>query len=78
MDDLQNNAEQPNRDLINVDQEHDRHAWAERLCVTDDQLQEAVRAAGNSPNRVRDYLNVKRFIERLKDYAKRRKAQPHA
>lgn len=64
-----------NDDRINLDEDHERHEWAQRLGVTEDELKDAVRAAGESPNKVRDYLNVKGFMRRLKEYAKRRKAR---
>lgn len=65
------------RDRINLGEDRERHEWAQRFGVTEDELKDAVRAAGESANKVRDYLNVKGFMQRLKEYAKRRKARLH-
>lgn len=64
-------------DRINLDQDYERRDWAKRLGVTEDELKDAVRAAGDSPNKVREYLNVKGFMQRLRDYANRRKTRSH-
>ena len=73
MSDDQSNRGRLDLERINLDQDYERHNWAKRLGVTEDELKDAVRSAGDSPDKVRDYLNVKGFMRRLKDYAKRRK-----
>lgn len=61
---------------IDLSREDERRNWTKRLGVTDDELKNAVREAGESSDKVRDYLQVKAFIKRLRDYVKRRKSRP--
>ena len=63
---------------INISQDFERRVWAKSFGVTEDQLKDAVHAAGDSANKVRDYLKVKDFMRRLKDYVDQRKAPSHA
>ena len=78
MSDDQSKRGRPDRDRINLEQDYERHDWAKRLDVTEDELKDAVHAVGESANKVRDYLNVKGFMARLKDYVKRHKTRSHA
>lgn len=73
MSDGLSNRDQGKSARINVNQESERRDWAKNLGVSEDELKDAVHAAGNSPDKVRDYLQVKKFIGRLRDYVKRRR-----
>ena len=72
-----------NRDVreharIDINQDSERREWAKSLGVTEDELKDAVRTTGDSAAKVRDYLQVKNFISRLKDYVKRRRGRSPA
>lgn len=58
---------------IDLSQDYDRRDWATSLGVTEEELKHAVHAAGDSADKVRDYLQMKYFIKRLEDYVKHRK-----
>jgi len=73
MSDGRSNRDQGKSARINLSQDSERRDWARNLDVTEDELKDAVHAAGDSPDKVRDYLQVKKFIGRLRDYVKRRK-----
>ncbi|MDN4591275.1 DUF3606 domain-containing protein [Xenophilus aerolatus] len=47
------------RKLIAIDEPHEVSSWTESLCVTADELHEAVKAVGNSADAVRAYLAKK-------------------
>jgi hypothetical protein len=47
---------EPDRSRINLNQEHEVRYWTQALDVTEDELREAVRAAGSSAADVREYL----------------------
>ncbi len=44
------------RARVNLSQDYERHDWAKRLGVGEDELREAVRAVGDSADKVKDYL----------------------
>jgi hypothetical protein len=44
------------RTRINTDQEHELRYWSETLGVTQDELKDAVRIAGNQVDKVREHL----------------------
>jgi hypothetical protein len=44
------------RTRINTEQEHELRYWSEELGVSQEQLKEAVRAAGNQVEKVREHL----------------------
>jgi len=75
MSDDRINGEVRDHPRIDIDQDSERRNWARRLGVTEDELKDAVRTTGDSAAKVRDYLQVKDFIGRLKDYVKRRKGR---
>ncbi|HUH92183.1 MAG TPA: DUF3606 domain-containing protein [Casimicrobiaceae bacterium] len=54
-DDTTNRGAQ-DRSRINLSQDYERHDWAKRLGVSEDELREAVRAVGDSADKVKDYL----------------------
>jgi len=66
------------RARINLSQDYERRDWARTLGVTEDELKHAVHAAGDSADKVKDYLQMKYFIRRLEDYVKQRKASSAA
>ena len=77
MTDYLANRGQGEKGHIDINQDHERRDWAKSLGVTEDQLKEAVHATGDSADKVRDYLKVKAFMNRLRDYVKDRKSPPH-
>lgn len=56
MSDSSKNKGEPDRSLINLNQEHEVRYWTQALDVTEDELREAVRAVGSSASAVREYL----------------------
>jgi Protein of unknown function (DUF3606) len=71
MSDDVTNRETRDRARIDINQDSERRDWAKRLGVTEDELKDAVRTTGDSEPKVRNYLQVKNFIGRLKDYVMR-------
>jgi hypothetical protein len=71
MSDNLTNRGQRDEARINLSQDSERRHWAKSLGATEDELQDAVHAAGGSADKVRDYLQVKNFIKKLKDYVER-------
>jgi hypothetical protein len=61
---------------IDINRGSERRNWAKRLSVTEDELTDAVRNTGASADKVRNYLQVKSFIRKLREYVKRRKGAP--
>jgi hypothetical protein len=49
----------PDRDRIDVNDEHEVRNWSMVLKATPDQLKDAVRKVGNSADKVRQYLRGK-------------------
>jgi hypothetical protein len=47
----------PDRDRINVNEDYELQYWSETLGLSRDELQEAVKAAGTSVEKVKAYLN---------------------
>jgi len=56
MSDDKSKSGSPDRDRINVSEDYEVRDWSESLGVTPERLQEAVKAVGNSADKVRDYL----------------------
>ena len=57
-------------DRIDIDREDQRREWARKLDVTEDQLQEAVRAVGSRASDIEDHLKGSRATtntERTRD-----------
>ena len=75
-DDLTNRS-QPGKARINLSEDYERRDWARSFGVTEDELTDAVHAAGDATDKVRDYLQTKAFIKHLNDYIKQRKAPSH-
>jgi len=69
---------QADKARIDLSQEYERRDWAKSFGVTEDELKDAVRKAGDSTARVRDYLQTKAFIKHLNDYIKGRKLASQA
>ena len=57
MADHKANAGRPNPDRINLEQDYEVRDWCLSLGVTQEQLREAVRAAGPSASRVSEHLH---------------------
>lgn len=51
---------EPDRSLINVNQDHELRYWTQTLDVTEDELRAAVEAVGTSADKVREYLQRRR------------------
>lgn len=47
----------PDRDRINMNQDHEVRYWTKELAVTEDELRQAVAAVGNQAKAVRQHLN---------------------
>ena len=56
MSDSSQNRGEPDRSRINLSQDHELQYWTKTLDVTEEELREAVRAAGSSADKVREYL----------------------
>lgn len=56
MSDSSQNRGEPDRSRINLNQDHELQYWTKTLDVTEEELREAVRAAGSSADKVREYL----------------------
>ena len=78
MNDDQAKRGQVEKGHIDLTQDRARRDWAQSLGVTEDELKEAVRATGDSADKVRDYLKVKAFMNRLRDYVRDRGSPSHA
>jgi uncharacterized protein DUF3606 len=74
-DDLTNRG-QGDKARINLSQDYERRDWAKSLGVTEDELKDAVHTAGDSAAKVRDYLQVKNFMKKLRDYVKQHRKPP--
>ncbi len=48
---------QPDRTRINVDQDYELRYWTKEFGVTEDELKQAVRAAGTQVDTIRRYLD---------------------
>jgi hypothetical protein len=48
---------QPDRDLINVNDDYELRNWSKSLNKTPDEIKGAVRVVGNSAAKVREYLS---------------------
>jgi len=47
------------RKLISLEEDYERRDWAKSLGCTEEQLRAAVKAVGNSAEKVREYLSGK-------------------
>ena len=56
MADDKSNSGRPDRDRINVNQEHELRDWSQSLGVTPDQLKDAVQKVGPMADDVRRHL----------------------
>lgn len=56
MTDSTNKRGEPDRSLINVNQDHELRYWTQTLDVTEDELRAAVAAVGTQADKVREYL----------------------
>ena len=56
MSDSSQNRGEPDRSRSNLNQDHELRYWTKTLDVTEEELREAVRAAGSSADKVREYL----------------------
>lgn len=54
-DDPRNRGE-PDRSLVNLNQEHEVRYWTKELGVTESRLREAVQEVGTSAAKVREFL----------------------
>ena len=52
----------PNRQRIDVDKDDDVRYWTQRLGVTEGELRMAIEFAGDSPERVREYLERRQQV----------------
>jgi hypothetical protein len=57
-DDLQNRGQQ-DRARINLHEKHEIQYWTKALGVTQEELEQAVKTAGNSADAVRQHLRTK-------------------
>jgi hypothetical protein len=57
-DDLQNRGQQ-DRNRINLHEKHEIQYWTKALGVTQEELEQAVKTAGNSADAVRQHLRTK-------------------
>jgi hypothetical protein len=57
-DDLQNRGQQ-DRNRINLHEKHEIQYWTKALGVTQEELEQAVKKAGNSADAVRQHLRTK-------------------
>ncbi|RWY52285.1 DUF3606 domain-containing protein [Mucilaginibacter gilvus] len=55
--DNKQNVGAPDRDRINVNEDYELQYWSEALCVSRDELRNAVKEAGTSAEKVKAYLN---------------------
>ena len=78
MSDDRTNREARDHARIDINQDSERRDWAKSFGITEDELKDAVRTTGDSADKVRDYLQVKNFIRRLRDYVKRHKHDKHS
>ena len=56
MADSKTNVGSPDRDRISLSEDYEVRDWAASLGVSEDRLREAIRAVGNSADKVREYL----------------------
>ena len=48
----------PDRDLISLEQDYEVRTWSRSLGVSEEELRAAVKAVGNSAQKVREHLNA--------------------
>jgi hypothetical protein len=60
MSDDKNNRGPRDRSRINLEQDYEVRDWTKSLGVTETELSAAVKAVGNSAEKVREYLNKRR------------------
>ena len=56
MADNKTNVGSPDRDSISLSEDYEIRDWTKSLGVSEEKLREAVKAAGNSADEVREYL----------------------
>jgi hypothetical protein len=76
-DDLMDRG-QRDKARIDLSRDYERRDWAKSFGVTEDELKDAVHAAGDSADKVRNYLQAKDFIRHLNDYIRDRKPPSRA
>lgn len=57
MADSKSDVGSPDRDRISLSEDYEVRDWTKSLGVSEERLREAVKAVGNSANKVREYLN---------------------
>ena len=57
-DDRNTRGRRPDRDRININEEHELRNWAQSLGVTPERVIEAVQAVGDRSDRVREHLGA--------------------
>ena len=60
----------PDRDRINVHEDHELRNWAHKLGVSTQQVKEAVQAVGDRAEKVRDHLSERKGPKRANDIIK--------
>ena len=60
----------PDRDRINVNEDHELRNWAQKLGVSTQQVKEAVQAVGDRADKVRDHLGERKGPKRVSDIIK--------
>jgi len=58
MPDNLSNRGRPDRDRININEEHELRNWAQSLGVTLERVKEAVEAVGDRADKVREHLQA--------------------
>jgi len=56
MSDNKRDVGSPDRDRISLSEDYEVRDWMQTLGVSEDRLREAVKAVGNSAEKVREYL----------------------
>jgi hypothetical protein len=59
MSDSKQNVGNPDRSLINTSEDYEVQYWSEKFNVSHDELKAAVKAVGNSAEKVEQYLKGK-------------------
>ena len=65
-DDLSNRG-RPDRDRINVNEDHELRNWAHKFGITTDELKEAVQAVGDRADKVREHLGERKGPKRASE-----------
>jgi Protein of unknown function (DUF3606) len=65
-DDLKNRG-RPDRDRINVHEDHELRNWAQSLGVTPERIKEAVQAVGDRADKVREHLGDRKGPKRVSE-----------